>query len=128
VVMPKMGGRELIEALKRERPFIRVLYMSGYAASTIDEQDVVEPGTSFLRKPFALAEMLRKVREVLDEGTSHGSGPHRVAQPASTPVVPTAAPAGQPVAAAPLGTAPASGQGGTGQPASGQPREPSTSA
>ena len=45
---------------------IRVLYMSGYTAASIDEQDVVEPGTSFLRKPFALAEMLGKVREVLD--------------------------------------------------------------
>jgi signal transduction histidine kinase/ligand-binding sensor domain-containing protein/CheY-like chemotaxis protein len=82
VVMPKMGGRELVEALKGDRPNVRVLYMSGYAASTIDEQDVIEPGTSFLRKPFALAEMLRKVREVLDEGTgAPTSGAHRVAPP-----------------------------------------------
>jgi signal transduction histidine kinase/ligand-binding sensor domain-containing protein/CheY-like chemotaxis protein len=66
VVMPKMGGRELVEQLRRERPAIRVLYMSGYTAAGIDEQDVVEPGTAFLRKPFALAEMLGKVREVLD--------------------------------------------------------------
>jgi signal transduction histidine kinase/ligand-binding sensor domain-containing protein/CheY-like chemotaxis protein len=66
VVMPRMGGRELIEELRRHRSQVRVLYMSGYAASTIDEQDVVEPGTAFLRKPFDLAEMLRKVREVLD--------------------------------------------------------------
>jgi signal transduction histidine kinase/ligand-binding sensor domain-containing protein/CheY-like chemotaxis protein len=66
VVMPKMGGRELVENLRRTRPGIRVLYMSGYTAAGIDEQDVVEPGTAFLRKPFALAEMLAKVREVLD--------------------------------------------------------------
>jgi len=67
VVMPRMGGRELSEKLREARPGIRVLYMSGYAASTIDEQDVVEPGTAFLRKPFTLAEMLRKVRDVLDD-------------------------------------------------------------
>jgi signal transduction histidine kinase/ligand-binding sensor domain-containing protein/CheY-like chemotaxis protein len=66
VVMPRMGGRELTEKLRQRRPGIRVLYMSGYAASTIDEQDVVEPGTAFLRKPFTLADMLRKVRDVLD--------------------------------------------------------------
>jgi CheY-like chemotaxis protein len=66
VVMPKMGGRELVEQLRKVRPAIRVLYMSGYTAASIDEQDVVEPGTAFLRKPFALAEMLGKVREVLD--------------------------------------------------------------
>ena len=77
VVMPKMGGRELVEQLRKVRPAIRVLYMSGYTAASIDEQDVVEPGTSFLRKPFALAEMLGKVREVLDatrapvSGTAH---------------------------------------------------------
>jgi CheY-like chemotaxis protein len=67
VVMPRMGGRELTEKLRVARPGIRVLYMSGYAASTIDEQDVVEPGTAFLRKPFTLADMLRKVRDVLDD-------------------------------------------------------------
>lgn len=67
VVMPRMGGRELTEQLRQRRPGIRVLYMSGYAASTIDDEDVIEPGTAFLRKPFTLADMLRKVRDVLDE-------------------------------------------------------------
>jgi signal transduction histidine kinase/ligand-binding sensor domain-containing protein/CheY-like chemotaxis protein len=79
VVMPKMGGRELVEQLRKARPAIRVLYMSGYTAASIDEQDVVEPGTAFLRKPFALAEMLGKVREVLD-GVRH-SGVHVIARP-----------------------------------------------
>ena len=59
--------------LRRLRPAIRVLYMSGYTAASIDEQDVVEPGTSFLRKPFALAEMLGKVREVLDGAPASGT-------------------------------------------------------
>jgi CheY-like chemotaxis protein len=66
VVMPSMTGPELAAALRTHRPDLPVLYMSGYTAASIDEQDVVEPGTSFLRKPFALAEMLGKVREVLD--------------------------------------------------------------
>ncbi len=73
VVMPKMGGRELVGQLRQARPAIRVLYMSGYTAASIDEQDVVEPGTSFLRKPFALAEMLGKVREVLDGVRASGT-------------------------------------------------------
>ena len=73
VVMPKMGGRELVEHLRTARPAIRVLYMSGYTAASIDEQDVVEPGTAFLRKPFALAEMLGKVREVLDGAPASGT-------------------------------------------------------
>jgi signal transduction histidine kinase/ligand-binding sensor domain-containing protein/CheY-like chemotaxis protein len=83
VVMPKMGGRELVEQLRKARPAIRVLYMSGYTAASIDEQDVVEPGTSFLRKPFALAEMLGKVREVLDatRAATSGATPVAGAQP-----------------------------------------------
>jgi len=88
VVMPKMGGRELVEQLRKVRPGIRVLYMSGYTAASIDEQDVVEPGTSFLRKPFALAEMLGKVREVLDAS--------RAPAPETAPVAATAAVDAQP--------------------------------
>ena len=83
VVMPKMGGRELVEQLRKVRPAIRVLYMSGYTAASIDEQDVVEPGTSFLRKPFALAEMLGKVREVLDATRAPASGATPRGRPAA---------------------------------------------
>jgi signal transduction histidine kinase/ligand-binding sensor domain-containing protein/CheY-like chemotaxis protein len=83
VVMPKMGGRELVEQLRKARPAIRVLYMSGYTAASIDEQDVVEPGTAFLRKPFALAEMLGKVREVLDGVRASGTHVAAGATPAA---------------------------------------------
>ena len=53
--------------------------MSGYTAASIDEQDVVEPGTAFLRKPFTLADMLGKVRDVLDATRAPVSGTTPVA-------------------------------------------------
>src|SRR5262249_6700480 len=65
VVMPQMGGRVLAQRLKSFRPAIRVLYISGYVDdATI--QEVSNPGTSFIQKPFTVDTLSRKVRELLD--------------------------------------------------------------
>jgi signal transduction histidine kinase/CheY-like chemotaxis protein len=66
VVMPEMNGRELAELLAETRPGLRVLYTSGYASHVLLEDGVLKETTSFLQKPFALAELARRVREVLD--------------------------------------------------------------
>jgi CheY-like chemotaxis protein len=66
VVMPGMSGRELAERLSLARPGTRVLFMSGYAADTMDRHGVTEGGQSFLPKPFTLDELARKLRDVLD--------------------------------------------------------------
>jgi CheY-like chemotaxis protein len=68
VIMPGANGRELFERLSASRPGIKVLYMSGYAGDTIARQGVLEPGVSLVSKPFTLAILSRKVREVLDAG------------------------------------------------------------
>jgi two-component system, cell cycle sensor histidine kinase and response regulator CckA len=65
VVMPGMGGRELVKKLAETNPTTKVLYLSGYTEDTIVSDGSIESGTAFLQKPFSLQNLSRKVREVL---------------------------------------------------------------
>ena len=71
VVMPGMDGPALAKQIQREKPDIKILYMSGYATNFIMHDGVVDPGMNFLEKPFHPRALLAKVREVLDDG-QHG--------------------------------------------------------
>jgi two-component system, cell cycle sensor histidine kinase and response regulator CckA len=66
LVMPKVGGREVADGLRRANPELKVIYMSGYADGAILENGVLQPGTELLEKPFAFAALTEKVRRVLD--------------------------------------------------------------
>jgi two-component system, cell cycle sensor histidine kinase and response regulator CckA len=65
VVMPELGGRELAQRLVKQRPHIKVLYLSGYTEDAIANEGTIESGKAFLQKPFTLQSLARKVREVL---------------------------------------------------------------
>ncbi len=66
VVMPEMGGRELAQVLRQERPETRVLFTSGYPDSGGMALDVAESRVPYLPKPYTPNELAQKVREVLD--------------------------------------------------------------
>jgi CheY-like chemotaxis protein len=66
VVMPEMNGRDLAGQISRLYPDIRVLFMSGYTADVIAHQGILDDKVAFIQKPFSMAEMTEKVREVLD--------------------------------------------------------------
>ncbi|HYF39709.1 MAG TPA: response regulator [Gemmatimonadales bacterium] len=70
VVMPEMGGGELVEQLQAQRPDLRVLYVSGYTNDEIVRRGVKHMGAGFIQKPFSADELMRKVREVLDGVTT----------------------------------------------------------
>jgi CheY-like chemotaxis protein len=63
VVMPRMGGQELVTRLAREIPDARVLYISGYTGDAGFEDG---EGHGFLSKPFTMAELSARVRTMLD--------------------------------------------------------------
>ncbi|MGB8064203.1 MAG: PAS domain S-box protein [Candidatus Sulfotelmatobacter sp.] len=65
VVMPGLGGREMVKQLSSTRPEMKVLYLSGYTEDSIVSDGSIESGTAFLQKPFSLQNLSKKVREVL---------------------------------------------------------------
>jgi PAS domain S-box-containing protein len=65
VVLPFMNGQVLAERLKRTRPEIRVLYVSGYAEGSVSSGGAPDPGRSVLAKPFSREALAARVREVL---------------------------------------------------------------
>jgi PAS domain S-box-containing protein len=67
VVMPGMQGREVAERIRRLRPEVRVLYMSGYTHGLLGVQGVLEPGVHLIEKPFSETSLLAKLHVVLGQ-------------------------------------------------------------
>lgn len=67
VVMPHLGGRQLVKQLTTLRPGLKTLFLSGYTDDAIVRHGVLEEGFAFLQKPFTTIGLAQKVREVLDE-------------------------------------------------------------
>ena len=70
VVMPYVNGKELAGKLRRDRPEMRTLFISGYAKSTITHHGLLDPYVTFLAKPFTGRKLVTTVRSVLDEPVS----------------------------------------------------------
>jgi len=66
VVMPQLSGPHLLAKLREAGPVPRFLFTSGYAARDTADRAQLEPGMPYLPKPWTVAELLQKVREVLD--------------------------------------------------------------
>jgi len=66
VVMPQMGGRELVNQFRRLHPDVKVLFISGYSGNAVTHQAMVKPGERLLQKPFSPTTLAKKVREALD--------------------------------------------------------------
>ncbi|MHC4712234.1 MAG: PAS domain S-box protein [Planctomycetota bacterium] len=67
VLMPEMNAPELIARLREIRPGIKVLCVSGHAPESSSDVDPPCRDGCFLQKPFTIAELASKVREILDQ-------------------------------------------------------------
>ena len=66
VVMPGLGGAELAMATKELYPDIKVLFMSGYSRSQLEEEGV-PPDAALLEKPFTPDKVIGMVRQLLSK-------------------------------------------------------------
>jgi FixJ family two-component response regulator len=66
VVLPGLSGLELAEQLKRMRPELKLLFMSGYTGDAIMPRMALDRGAALVQKPFTPETLARRVREVLD--------------------------------------------------------------
>jgi two-component system cell cycle sensor histidine kinase/response regulator CckA len=70
VIMPQMGGRDLVARLASMGMTVPVLFVSGYLDLSQLEAFALPSEQTHLRKPFTPKALMRKVRELLDETAS----------------------------------------------------------
>ncbi|OQY19394.1 MAG: hypothetical protein B6I35_11685 [Anaerolineaceae bacterium 4572_32.2] len=65
LVMPKMGGRELVRELKKTTPYLKAVAVTGYALVD-DKQELKQDGIQeVVRKPFEVSDLAEIIRQVL---------------------------------------------------------------
>jgi two-component system, cell cycle sensor histidine kinase and response regulator CckA len=67
VVMPSMGGADLVRSLRRTRPDLRVVFMSGYTQGTLEIAATEEAATRFLLKPFTADQLMGTLRDLIGD-------------------------------------------------------------
>lgn len=67
VIMPGKSGAELYRELSEESPNMRALFISGYSGDTLVNIMDIAPGIRCLQKPFSREDLLRTVREIMDQ-------------------------------------------------------------
>lgn len=65
VVMPLMGGFELVEEFRRRHPDAKVVLMSGYTQGNVIPRGVEDGTMPFLQKPFETQQLMRTVQDAL---------------------------------------------------------------
>jgi signal transduction histidine kinase/ActR/RegA family two-component response regulator len=70
VVMPHMGGPDLVRRIIEQGFKPPIIFASGYAHDLLSSFDQLEFDAGFLQKPFNRRTLLRSVRKYLDKNTS----------------------------------------------------------
>jgi PAS domain S-box-containing protein len=65
VIMPKRNGREVYDEIRKIRPEVRVIFVSGYPADFIATKGIIEEGLNYIAKPLPPNQLLKKIREAL---------------------------------------------------------------
>jgi len=66
VIMPKKNGRDIAGEIKKLKPSVKVLFMSGCTADIIRARSMLDAEVFFLSKPIIPDQLLVNVRQVLN--------------------------------------------------------------
>jgi two-component system cell cycle sensor histidine kinase/response regulator CckA len=65
VVMPEMDGPTLLKAMRERNPDLKIIFVSGYAEDAFEKSLPENEQFAFLPKPFALSQLVAKVKETM---------------------------------------------------------------
>jgi two-component system cell cycle sensor histidine kinase/response regulator CckA len=68
LIMPRMNGIEAYDEMKAWRPGLKAIFVSGYAPDVIRQKMSLENSVVLISKPILPYSLLKKVRNLLDEG------------------------------------------------------------
>jgi CheY-like chemotaxis protein len=77
VVLPGMNGRELMAEARKQRPDLKVLFMTGYSRNAIVHQGRLDAGIEMIQKPMSQRELAGRIRDLLDAAPSGKTPPRR---------------------------------------------------
>ncbi|MCW8131040.1 MAG: response regulator [Planctomycetota bacterium] len=66
LIMPEMGGKDLVAALRKKHSGLRVLYMTGYNLMNVSMEQDEGGACGFIEKPFSPSSLTRAIRQILD--------------------------------------------------------------
>ncbi|MEK7291069.1 MAG: response regulator [Planctomycetota bacterium] len=66
LITPKKSGKEAYDAIKKMRPDIKVLFISGYGDDIIAKTNIYKDGLTYILKPVSPTEILEKVKYVMN--------------------------------------------------------------
>ena len=68
IVMPQMDGIELARRAADIDPNLKIMFITGFAAVTLNTDSKAVQGAQVLSKPFHLKDLVREIDRLLDEG------------------------------------------------------------
>jgi len=71
IIMPRLGGHELIEALRADAPDLPIITISAYS----ERKPKTTPRLAFLPKPFSMSELIELAAQQLTSGTESDTNP-----------------------------------------------------
>ncbi|WP_245410999.1 hybrid sensor histidine kinase/response regulator [Microvirga flavescens] len=66
--LPGMNGRQLADHARKQRPGLKILFITGYAENAAIASGFLEPGMEMITKPFPIEAIASRIREMIERG------------------------------------------------------------